>query len=80
MLSDLILDLAKCPNQKNALSLSCVFRLGHFPRSKIESKSIFLTKYFIFTILFFLEHFGYYLTKSKNGFPIAFSNLARKGS
>ena len=27
-----------------------------------------------------MERFGLYLTKSKNGFPIVFSNLARKGS
>ena len=29
---------------------------------------------------FFLERFGLYLTKSKNGFAIVFSNLAQKGS
>ena len=28
----------------------------------------------------FLERFGQYFKKSKNGFPIVFSNLARKGS
>ena len=26
-----------------------------------------------------MDHFGSYLTKSKNGFPIAFSNFAQKG-
>ena len=58
-----------------------VFRLGHFPRSKIEFGSIFLFKYYIITFLnFFVERFGLHLTKSKNGFPIVFSNLARKGS
>ena len=36
--------------------------------------SIFLFKNF------FLERFGQYLKKSKNGFPIVFSNLAREGS
>ena len=57
-----------------------VFRLGHFARSKIEYESIFLIKYYIITILKKkLERFGLYLTKSKNGFPIKFSNLARKG-
>ena len=58
-----------------------VLRLGHFPKSKIESENIFLIKYYIITILnFFLERFGQYLIKSKNEFPIVFSNLARKGS
>ena len=58
-----------------------VFRLEHFPRSKIEFESIFLIKYYIITILnFFVERFGLYLTKSKNGLPNVFSNLARKGS
>ena len=43
---------------------------------------IFLIKYFIFTTLFFLGGRGIdlYLTKSKNGFPIVFSNLAQNGS
>ena len=58
-----------------------VFRLGHFARSKIESESIFLIKYYIITIInFILERFSLYLTKPKNGFPIVFSNLARRGS
>ena len=58
-----------------------VFRLGHFPRLKIESESICLIKYYIITILKKkLERFGPYLTKSKNGFSIVFSNLAWKGS
>ena len=34
----------------------------------------------IFLFYFFFERFGQYLKKSKNGFPIVFSNLARKGS
>ena len=46
----------------------------------MESESIFLTKSYIVSILnFFLERFGLYLKKSKNKFPIVFSNLARKG-
>ena len=57
-----------------------VFWLGHFARLKIESISTFLIKYYTKTILIFLECFGLYLTKSKNGFPIVISNLARKGS
>ena len=79
MLSDLILDLAKCLNRKTCTFTLCVFRLRHFPRSKIESESICLKKYYIITI-FLIECFGLYLTKSKNGFPIVLSNLARKGS
>ena len=41
------------PARKHALLLSCVFWLGHFPRSKIESESIFLIKSYIFSILNF---------------------------
>ena len=37
-------------------------------------------KYYIIIIKKKLERFGLYLTKSKNGFPIVFSNLVRKGS
>ena len=36
---------------KHTLSLSCIFRLGHFPKSKIESKSSFLIKSYIIIIL-----------------------------
>ena len=47
----------------------------------MDAESIFLTKYYIITILKQnLECFDLYLTKSKNGFTIVFSNLARKGS
>ena len=54
---------------------------GHSPRSGIKSESSFLITCYIITVLnFFLEPFVQYLTKSKNGFPIVFSNLARKGS
>ena len=53
-----------------------VYRLGHFARSKIESESTFLIKYYIITINFF-QRFG---VSVKNGFPIVFSNLAQKGS
>ena len=57
-----------------------VFRLGHFARLKIEYLSTFLIKYYTKNILIFLECFGLFLAKSKNGIPIALSNLARKGS
>ena len=36
---------------KHALSLSCIFQLGHFPKSKIEFKSNFLIESYIITIL-----------------------------
>ena len=51
MLSESILDLEKCPNRKRMKVKVHVFRLGHFARSKIESESIFLLKYYIITIL-----------------------------
>ena len=35
----------------------CVFRLGHFARSKLESESIFLIKYYITIILNFFGAF-----------------------
>ena len=58
-----------------------VFWLGHFARSKFESERSFPMKYYIITILKKkIEHFGLFLTKYKNEFPIVFSNLARKGS
>ena len=58
-----------------------VFWLGQFARSQFKFESSFPIKYYIITVLnFFLERFGLYLTKSKNGFPIVFSNLAQKGS
>ena len=80
MLSKSILDLGKCPNWKTLESESACFLVGHLVRSKIKSESSFPIKYYIITILnFFLEHFGLYLTKSKNGFPIVFSNLVQKG-
>ena len=41
----------RAPTGKHALSLVCAFGLGHFPRSKIECESIFLIKYYIFTII-----------------------------
>ena len=56
-----------------------VFWLGHFARSKIEYESIFLIKYYINTILIFFEAFRPLFNKVKNGFPIVFLNLQRKG-
>ena len=49
------------------------------PKSKINSENRFLKKYYIITVLNFLEPFDQYLKKSKkkNGFFILFSNLSR---
>ena len=45
--------------RKSALSLSCIFCLGHFLRSKISFESRFLIKCYIITIkFFFFERFG----------------------
>ena len=70
----------KVPQQENMHFHIHAFLVGHFPRSKIEFKSIFFIMYYIITILKKMERFCSYLTKSNNGFPITFSNLARKGS
>ena len=78
LLSNLILQSA--PTRKHALSLSCVFQLGHFPRSKNYSDCIFLIKYHLITILKKIGAFQPIFNKVKIGFPIVFSNLARKGS
>ena len=56
-----------------------VFWLGHFVRSKLESESSFPIKYYVITILNYLERFFLYLQSKKNGLPIVFSNLAWKG-
>ena len=51
MLSDSILDLAKGPNRKTWTFTFMRFLLGHFLRSKIESESNFLKKYYVITSL-----------------------------
>ena len=52
--------------RKYALSLSCVFWLGHFPRSKISFESSFLIKCYIITDLnFFLGAFRSVFKKVK---------------
>ena len=58
------------------------FQFDHFPKSKIDSESKFVMRMSILLFKFFLERFGQYLEKSKNGFPIVFSNfqLARADS
>ena len=81
MLSKSILDLGNCPNRKKHESESAFFLVGALRKVQNRTKSSFPIKYYVITILnFFLERFSPYLTKSKNGFPIVFSNLARKGS
>ena len=81
MLSKSILNLGKCPNRKTHESESACFLV--WALRKVQNR---IWKQFSHKVLynyyskFFLERFGLYLTKSKNGFPIVFSNLARKGS
>ena len=81
LLSDSILDLGNCPNFK-----TCTFTFMHFPVGALPEVQNRIRKQFSHKVLysfltkFFLERFGQYLKKSKKGFPIVFSNLARKGS
>ena len=81
MLSDSIFDLKKCPNQKTHENESTCFPVGalcevlnriweHFSHKVLHN---YYSKKK-------LDCFGLYLTKSKNGFSIVFSNLVRKGS
>ena len=50
------------------------FQFDHFPKSKIDFLSRFEMRISIFIFwIFFLDRFGQYLKKSKNGFPIVFS-------
>ena len=74
MLSDSILDLGKCPYRKRHESESACFPVGTLP--KVQNR---IWKHFSHKVLynynskfFFVERFGLYLTKSKNGFPIVF--------
>ena len=50
--------MGSAPTGKHALSLACVFHLGHFLRSKIESESIFLKKYYIITFLYIKKNWS----------------------
>ena len=53
------------------------FQFDHFPKSKIDFESSFEMRRSIFIL--FLERFDQQQKKLKIGFPIVFSNLARKG-
>ena len=53
----------------------CIFSSSTFQSQ--NSKSIFLKKYYIITFLNFFLCFEQCIKKSKNEFPIVFSNLAR---
>ena len=80
LLSDLILDLAKCPNRKTCTFPFIRFLIGALPKVQNYSESIFLIQEYKTTILnLVLECFCPNFYKSKNGFPIACSNLAQKG-
>ena len=62
--------------RKPALSLSYVFWLGHLPRSKIVSKSIFYTKSYIITILnFFWSVKSKKMALQEMVFPIYFKHV-----
>ena len=78
LLSDLIPEIGKCPNQKTdeirKFAYMRVFWFGHFPRSGIESKNRFLIKCYIITVLKkFLERIVQKNGVPKNGFLIVFS-------
>ena len=75
--SDSILDLGKCPNPKTHESESACFQVGHFARSKIESESIFLIKFYIITILnIFWSNLVYIYQSRKMDFPLYFQILS----
>ena len=73
LLSNLILDLAKCPNQK-----TCTFTFMHFLIGALPEVQNWFRKPFSHKVLYNYYSNDLYLTKSKNGFPIVFSNLAWK--
>ena len=57
------------------------FLVWALPKVRDQIRKQFFDKVlYNYSSKFFLERFGQYLKKSKNGFPIVFSNLARKGS
>ena len=73
ILSKLILDLGKCPNQKMHESKVQVFQFGRFPKTEISYKSIFLKFFYINTVLnFFLWAFWLVLKVKKRIFHCIF--------
>ena len=76
MLSESILDLGKCPNQKMHESESACFPVEALCKAQNCIWKQFSHKVlFNYYSKFYLERFSLYLTKSKNGFPIVFSNF-----
>ena len=77
--SDLILDLGKCPNQKTheirKYLYLCVFWLGHFPRSRIESKNSLIKCYKITLLNFFSRVFSQNIAFLKMDFPLYFQQV-----
>ena len=71
LLSEMILDLVKCPNQKMHESESAVFP----PMSEVIFKSSFLIKSYIFTVLIFLWSVLVGLIRIKNGVSILISKM-----
>ena len=77
LLSNSILDLAKCPNQK-----TCTFTFMHFPIGALPEVQNLFWNLFSHKVLYnyysnfcLFEFFDLYLIKSKNGFPIVFQIL-----
>ena len=73
MLKKLIFNDGKCPNWKIQESESACFLVWALPVVENQFFKHFSNKVlYIYRSKFFLEHFGQYLKKSKNGFPIVF--------
>ena len=79
MLSDSILDLAKCPNRK-----TCTFTFMRFSFGALSEVQNWIWKHFSHKVLYnycskiFLEIFGSYLRKSKMDFPLHFQILRER--
>ena len=69
LLSEIMLDLKKCPNHKMHESESAwaVRKVQHHFQNQFSHKVIY--KY---CLIFFLKHFGQYLTKKKMDFLLYF--------
>ena len=76
----LILDLGKYPNQKTyeirKYMYMHVFWFGHIPSSRIKSKSFFVIRCYIISVLnFFVERFGPQNGVQKNNFLLYFQKV-----